>query len=66
MSKNIVYIHSHDTGRYISPYGHAIPTPNLLAFAEQSVLFRQAYTAHRYVSAYERHARSCPQRLRLE
>jgi N-sulfoglucosamine sulfohydrolase len=44
MSKNIVYIHSHDTGRYISPYGHAIPTPNLLAFAEQSVLFRQAYT----------------------
>jgi len=28
-TKNIVYIHSHDTGRHIAPYGHAVPTPNL-------------------------------------
>ena len=42
---NIVYIHSHDTGRYIQPYGHAIPTPNIQKFAEQGVLFRQAFCA---------------------
>ena len=42
---NILYIHSHDTGRYIQPYGHAIPTPNLQALAGQGVLFRQAFCA---------------------
>ncbi|MDA3799268.1 MAG: sulfatase [Kiritimatiellae bacterium] len=40
---NIVYIHSHDTGRYIQPYGYAIPTPNFQKFAEEGVLFRQAF-----------------------
>ena len=40
---NILYIHSHDTGRYIQPYGHAIATPNLQRLAEQGVLFRQAF-----------------------
>ena len=40
---NIIYLHSHDTGRYIQPYGHAIPTPNLQRLAEQGVLFRQAF-----------------------
>ena len=42
---NILYIHSHDTGRYISPYGHAVPTPNLQNLAEAGVLFRRAYCA---------------------
>ena len=42
---NILYIHSHDTGRYLQPYGHAIPTPNLQRLAEQGVLFRRAYCA---------------------
>ncbi len=42
---NILYIHSHDTGRYIGPYGHAIPTPNLQRLAERGVLFRRAYCA---------------------
>ncbi|MCK5380086.1 MAG: sulfatase-like hydrolase/transferase, partial [Candidatus Latescibacteria bacterium] len=42
---NILYIHSHDTGRYIQPYGHAISTPNLQALAEEGVLFRQAFCA---------------------
>lgn len=42
---NILYIHSHDTGRYISPYGHAVPTPNLQSLAEAGVLFRRAYCA---------------------
>ena len=42
---NIVYIHSHDTGRFIQPYGHAIPTPSLQRLAEEGVLFRQAFCA---------------------
>lgn len=42
---NIVYLHSHDTGRYIQPYGHAVPTPSLQRLAEQGVLFRQAFCA---------------------
>ena len=42
---NILYIHSHDTGRYIRPYGHAVPTPNLQRLAERGVLFRRAYCA---------------------
>ena len=42
---NILYLHSHDTGRYIQPYGHAIDTPNLQRLAKQGVLFRQAFCA---------------------
>ncbi len=42
---NILYIHSHDTGRYIQPYGYGIFTPNLQRLAEQGVLFRQAFCA---------------------
>ncbi|HCE45230.1 MAG TPA: sulfatase [Lentisphaeria bacterium] len=42
---NILYVHSHDTGRYIEPYGHAIHTPRLKKLAEEGVLFRQAFTA---------------------
>lgn len=43
---NVLYIHSHDTGRYIQPYGYQIPTPNLQALAEDGVLFRRAYCAN--------------------
>ena len=42
---NILYIHSHDTGRYIQPYGHAVPAPNLQRLAESGVLFRRAFSA---------------------
>ncbi len=42
---NILYIHSHDTGRFTSPYGHDVPTPNLQKLAEQGVLFRDAHCA---------------------
>ncbi|MBC8236402.1 sulfatase [bacterium] len=42
---NILYLHSHDTGRYIQPYGHAVPTPNIQRLAEQGVLFRQNFCA---------------------
>ena len=45
-SANILYLHSHDTGRFIQPYGHPIRTPNLQKFAEQGVVFRQAFCAN--------------------
>ena len=45
MKPNIIYLHSHDTGRYIQPYGHNIPTPNLMRLAGEGVLFRQAFCA---------------------
>ena len=46
MSKpNIIYLHSHDTGRYVRPYGHDLPTPNIQRLAEEGVLFRQAFCA---------------------
>lgn len=40
---NILYIHSHDTGRFVQPYGHAIETPNLQRLAEDGVLFRKNF-----------------------
>ena len=40
-----MYLHSHDTGRYLSPYGYAVRTPNLHALAEDGVVFRQAFSA---------------------
>jgi len=42
---NIVYLHSHDTGRVIRPYGFAVDTPQLENFARQGVVFRQAHCA---------------------
>jgi len=42
---NIIYIHSHDSGRYLAPYGYAVPTPNLLRLARSGVLFRNMYCA---------------------
>ncbi len=42
---NILYIHSHDSGRYIQPYGYQVPTPNLQLLADQGVLFRRAFCA---------------------
>ncbi|HAS84210.1 MAG TPA: sulfatase [Verrucomicrobia bacterium] len=43
MRPNILYLHSHDTGRYIQPHGHAVPTPALQRLAEDGVLFRQNF-----------------------
>src|SRR3954469_7935102 len=42
---NIVYLHSHDTGRYVQPYGHQVATPNIQRLADQGVLFRKAFAA---------------------
>lgn len=42
---NIVYIHSHDTGRFLQPYGCGIPTPNIQRLAEGGVTFLNAFCA---------------------
>ena len=42
---NILYLHSHDTGRMISPYGYNVPTPNLQRLAEAGVLMRRTFCA---------------------
>jgi len=42
---NIVYLHSHDSGRYLRPYGHNVPTPNLMRIADQGILFRKMHCA---------------------
>ena len=44
MPPNVVVLHSHDTGRHVAPYGHAVPTPNLDAFADESLQFRRAHS----------------------
>lgn len=43
MSKNILLLHTHDTGRCIEPYGFGVDTPCLAAFARDGALFRQAF-----------------------
>lgn len=42
---NILYLHSHDSGRYLSPYGYPVPTPNLRRLAAYGVVFRRAFSA---------------------
>ncbi len=42
---NVVYIHTHDTGRFVAPYGYNAHTPNLSAFAGESAVFRNAHSA---------------------
>lgn len=42
---NILYIHSHDTGRYVQPYGYAVATPHIQRLADEGVLFRRAFCA---------------------
>jgi arylsulfatase A-like enzyme len=42
---NIIYLHSHDSGRYLQPFGYSVPTPNLQRLASEGVLFRKAFSA---------------------
>jgi N-sulfoglucosamine sulfohydrolase len=42
---NLVYIHSHDTGRWIAPYGFPVATPALSRFSEQGWTLRNAHCA---------------------
>ena len=45
MRINVIYLNTHDTGRYIEPYGYNVSTPNLSRLADEAVLFRNAYCA---------------------
>lgn len=45
-SMNVVYIHSHDTGRIVEPYGYPVPTPNLMNLAAESVMFGSMFCAN--------------------
>lgn len=42
---NIIYLHTHDSGRFWGPYTPAIEMPNLQRFAAQGVKFTQAFCA---------------------
>ncbi|MCB1105184.1 MAG: sulfatase [Opitutaceae bacterium] len=48
---NILYLHVHDAGRQVQPYGAPVPTPHLQQLAEQGVLYRQAFCANPTCSA---------------
>ncbi len=41
---NLIHIHSHDTGKLISPYGYNLPTPNLEEFSAESICFDNYFT----------------------
>lgn len=43
MKKNILYIHTHDSGIYFQPYGYNIRTPNLTAFCEDAICFDKVF-----------------------
>ncbi len=43
--KNVLYIHTHDTGRVLSPYGYQVPTPAIQEFADDALLFRKCFAA---------------------
>lgn len=40
---NLLYIHTHDTGRYLTPYGYAAGTEAVQTFAEDALVFRKAF-----------------------
>lgn len=40
---NILYIHTHDSGRILSPYGYDVPTPNMKKFASDATIFTEGY-----------------------
>src|SRR3954449_9581886 len=48
---NILYLHSHDTGRYVQPHGYAVDTPSIQRLAEEGVTFRNAFCAASTCSA---------------
>lgn len=42
---NVVYLHTHDSGKVLSPYGYQVPTPNLEAFAKEAAVLRNCFCA---------------------
>lgn len=45
MKRNILYIHTHDSGRYLEPFGVNVKTPRIMQLAREGTLFRNAYCA---------------------
>ena len=43
--KNLLFLHAHDAGRHLSPYGYRVATPNLDALAAGGVVMRDAHCA---------------------
>ena len=43
--KNLLFIHAHDAGRCISPYGFGVQTPHLAGLAREGVVLRDAHCA---------------------
>ncbi len=41
---NFIFLHSHNSGRFIEPYGFAVPAPNLMRLAREGTLFRKAFS----------------------
>ena len=64
---NVLYLHSHDTGRIVEPYGHPVQTPNLMKLAAQSAMFGSMFCANPTCSPSRaalltgRYAHSCGQ-----
>lgn len=52
---NIIFMISHDTGRYLSCYGHQVPTPELDELAEKGIRFDQYYCPAPNAAPAERH-----------
>ena len=42
---NILLMHTHDTGKYISPYGFHVPTGHLMEFAKDAMVFEAMFCA---------------------
>lgn len=42
---NVLFLHAHNSGRFVEPYGHAVPTPHLMRMAREGTLFRRAFSA---------------------
>ena len=42
---NLVYLHTHDSGRYWQPYGAQVTMPNTMRFAEEGLVFQNAFCA---------------------
>ena len=40
---NVLYLHTHDSGRVLSPYGVKAPTPNLEAFSKTALTFHNCF-----------------------
>ena len=39
---NVIFLHSHNTGRFVEPMGYAVPTPHLMRLARGGALFLAA------------------------